>query len=236
MKFSVTFTLFIIALGIVINWQTHQQLVFVRECHTELVAKAAQSGVPAEPTPRQDNSRNTKRVRENTKGNGKALAANFIATIIEIDALKRKSGIVDKTLEKKNLDLLASVNSLDSGQIKILISELLLANKDLKESQRDELRHNLIGIVNDHPQATLELFAKSVAIITEYSFGRQIIYTSLSTWAMEDPMASAEWMHKNSDKFPDLIDQTTRSGIINDIAVSHPELTGKAWNEKLFKK
>jgi hypothetical protein len=225
MKFSIALTLLILVLGIASNWQTHQQLVFVREYHAELVAKAAQSGIPTEPMRRRDDSPNTKRMRENAQGNGKALAADFITAVIETEAFKRKNVIADEALKRKNLDLLASVMSLDSDQIRILISELLLASKELKVGQREELREILAGIANDHPQAALELFAKSAAIINEYSFGKQILNTSLTKWAIEAPMATVEWVRKNGEKFPELIDRNTKCKILSSATENHPELT-----------
>lgn len=224
MRFSIALALLILALGLPLGWRASQRLASARERHAQLVAKAAQSGITHDPAHSHDGMRVTKRERENKERGGKRLAADFIATAIETEAFKRENGTPDEALQKKNIDLLASVRSLDSAQIKVLMTELLIASKDLKEGQREELRHTLVGIANDHPQVALALFAESANIIKEYSFGKHVINTSLTKWAMEDPMATIEWVRKNRDKFPDLIDRETTLRMLSDAAANHPEL------------
>jgi hypothetical protein len=54
-----------------------------------------------------------------------------------------------------------------------------------------------------------------------------VVSSSLAKWAKEDPMAALEWVKKNSAKFPDLITDETKRGLISGTAKQDPKLAFK---------
>jgi hypothetical protein len=115
--------------------------------------------------------------------------------------------------------------------LKILIAEVRTA-KDLK----DETRQGLIGfsimtLSNDHPQAALALLTESSDLFKENGMGEDVVSSSLARWAKDDPLAAADWAKSNSAKFPDLITEDAKRGLISGTAAEDPRLAFKLISE-----
>ena len=140
MRISIALSLLILAIGALVGWQDHQRLVEVRASHAKLVAEAAGSGISIDPSHPEDGVRVTKRERENKDEDARKAAARFIAFAREMQAAQESGEEPGEDNQKKIIDLMDLMMSLDAAQLKIVIAEIR-ASKDLK----DEMRQGLIG-------------------------------------------------------------------------------------------
>jgi hypothetical protein len=224
MRISIALSILILAIGSLIGWQDHQRLVNVRASHAKLVAEAAVSGIIIDPAHPEDGVRITKRERENKDEDARNAAARFIAFAQEMQAAEEKGGEPDEDNQKKVIDLMDLMMSLDAAQLKIVIAEIR-ASKDLK----DEMRQGLIGfsimtLANDHPQAALTLFTESSDLMNGNGMSEHVISSSLAKWAKDDPLAALEWVRKNGEKFPDIVNDDAKRGMISGAAANDPKL------------
>jgi len=230
-KISIAAAILILLIAALFGWQDHQRLETIRESHAKIVATAAQLGISVDPSRPDDPVRITKRERENKEANAGLTAAEFIAFAKEMESMQKEGGSPDEAMQKKTMEFVERMMSLDSSQLKILIAEVRAA-KDLK----DETRQGLIGFAtmtlsSDHPQAALALLTESSDLFTGVGMSSHVISTSLAKWAKDDPIAALEWVKKNSAKFPDLITDDAKRGVISGTAVQDPKLAFKLIGE-----
>ncbi len=223
MRISITLSLLILAIGAMLSWQDQQRLTKVRESHAKLVAEAARSGISIDPAHPEDGVRVTKHERENKDEDARKAAARFIAFAREMQAAEEKAE-PDEGAQKKVIDLMDLMMSLDAAQLKIVIAEIR-ASKDLK----DEMRQGLIGfsimtLANDHPQAALALFTESSDLMEGNGMSKHVISTSLAKWTKDDPMAALEWVRKNGEKFSEIVNDDAKRGMISGAAANDPKL------------
>jgi len=224
MRISIALSLLILAIGALVGWQDHRRLAEVRDSHARLVAEAAGSGISIDPAHPEEGVRVTKRERENKDQDARKAAARFIAFAREMQAAEEKGGEPDEGSQKKVIDLMDLMMSLDAAQLKIVIAEIR-ASKDLK----DEMRQGLIGfsimtLANDHPQAALALFTESSDLMKGNGMSEHVISSSLAKWAKEDPAGALDWVRKNGEKFPDLVNDDAKRGMISGAAANDPKL------------
>jgi hypothetical protein len=226
-KISIAASILILLLAALFGFHGQQQLVTVRETHDKLVASANQLGISIYPSRPSTPVRITKREREDKEADAKAAAVEFIAFAREMEANREKGVSTDEAQQKRQLKIMDRMMSLDSAQLKILIAEVSAA-KDLK----DETRGGLIGssimtLSNDHPQAALALLTESSDLFEGVGMGSHVISSSLAKWAKDDPLAALEWVRNNSAKFPDLITERAKQGLISGTAIQDPKLAFK---------
>jgi hypothetical protein len=231
MKVSIAASILILLVAALFGVPGHQRLSTLRESHAKLVAAAAQLGVSIDTNNPDDPVRVTKREREDQEADARAAAAEFIAFAKEMEAMQKKGGPPDEAMQKRIMEIMDRMMSLDPAQLKILIAEVRAA-KNLK----DETRQNLIGfsimtLSGDHPQAALALFTESSDLFTESGMGNHVISSSLAKWAKDDPLAAVEWVRKNSMKFPDLITEDAKRSLISGTAIQDPKLAFKLIGE-----
>jgi hypothetical protein len=106
------------------------------------------------------------------------------------------------------------------------------ATPDLK----DETRQGLIGfsimtMANDHPQAALAMFTESSDLFKDNNMGMHVVSSSLAKWAKDDPMGALDWVRKNGEKFPDLVTEDAKRGLISGAATNDPRLAFKLIDE-----
>ncbi|RYD21520.1 MAG: hypothetical protein EOP88_11110 [Verrucomicrobiaceae bacterium] len=235
MKASIALSLLILAIGAILGLQDQRRLASVRASHDKLVAEAAGSGITVDSANPEDSLRVTKREREDKEAEARDAAAKFIAFAKEMEAIQKKGGPPDAATQKRIMDFLDRILSLDAAQLKILITEVRAA-KDIK----DETRQSLIGfsimtLANDHPQAALTLLVESSTdpsgVLKMDGMGKQAMSTSLAKWAKDDPMAALEWVRKNGEKMPALVDDNAKRGMISGAAAQDPKLAFKLIGE-----
>ena len=232
MKISLALSVLILAAAAGLGWHDHQRLAAVRENHTKLVAEAATLGIALDPSRPADPVRMTKCERENKEAVAKAAAAEFIAFAKEMEAIEKKGGPMDEAQQKRVMEFMDRMMSLDSAQLKILIAQVR-ADKSLKEESRQGLiGFSIMTLANDHPQAALALFTESSDHLKDSGMmSEHLVSSSLAKWAQDDPMAALEWVRKNGEKFPDLVTDDAKRGMISGTAANDPKLAFKLIGE-----
>ena len=169
-----------------------------------------------DPTRRSNAGRGTRHEREDKQDVARKLAADFIACVEKSDT--------STTAEKETMaELLASVASLDTAQLKTLFAEIL-ANKQLTGSARRKLLFSLAEVASDQPQAALAMLTESVDLTQEGDLAKDLISASLSKWANADPTAMLGWIRKNDGIFRQFVDSNNKVRIVGCAAVNHPAL------------
>ena len=231
MKISIAASILILLVAALFGVPNQKRLTVVRQSHAQLVAEAAQLGISLDPSNPAAPVRITKRGRGNKEADAKLAAAEFIAFAKEMEAIEKKGGPPDEAQQKRIMEIMDRMMSLDSAQLKILITELR-ASKELKDESRQGLIvFSIMTLSNDHPQAALALFTESADLFKDDGMGNYIVSSSLAKWAKDDPLAALEWVRKNSKKFPDLVTDDAKRGLISGTAVSDPKLAFKLIGE-----
>lgn len=226
MKISIALSLLILALGSVLGWQELQRQATVRVDRDKRAAETAKVGTPLDPTQKEGGVRTTKREQqhEDKGADTKITAAEVIRFVTEMEALEKKGGSPDEAMQQKINEFKDQMKALNPAQLKSLIAEVR-ANKDLT----DQSREGIIGLAimtlaNDDPQAALALFTESSDRLKKEGAIKAAMSTALAKWAKDDPSAALGWVRANSTKFPDLVDDNTKSGIIAGAAENDPKL------------
>lgn len=226
MKLSLALSALILAVAASFAWQDHERLAQVRAAHEKLIAEAAALGISPDVANAAASSRITKRERaqDRREADAKQAAAEFIAFAKEMEAAQKKGGPPDEKMQERIMGLMDRMLSLDAGQLKIVISTL----RD-DPTLNDEMRRNLIGfsimtLASDHPQAALGLFTESSDLFKNDGMGRGVISSSLAKWAKDDPTAALDWVRKNGEKYPNLVTDDAKEGLIAGAAGQDPRL------------
>jgi hypothetical protein len=228
-KISIAASILILLLAALFGFHAHQQLVTVRKTHARLVASANQLGISIVPSRPDALVRITKREREDKQADAKAAAVEFIAFAREMEANREKGVSTDEARLKRQMEIMDRMLTLDSAQLKILITEVRAA-KDLKDSTRQGLLNRSLKLLaQDSPQAALALLTEPSDLFK--GSGSLNISPSLAQWATDDPLAALEWVRNNSAKFPDLITESAKHGLISGTAIQDPKLAFKLIDE-----
>lgn len=231
MNVSIAVSILILLVAALFGFHGHQRLVTVRESHAKLVSSASQLGISVDASRPDAPVRITKRERLNKEADAKAAAAEFIAFAREMEESRKNGDQPNESQQKRIMELMDRLMSLDSAQLKILIAEVHAA-KDIKDETRRELiSMSIMTFANDHPQAALTLLTESSDLYEGGWIGTHIISSSLAKWAKKDPLAALEWVRKNSEKFPDLITDDAKRGLISGTAIQDPRLAFKLIGE-----
>jgi hypothetical protein len=232
MRISFAITAFILVLGAAYGWHSYEKLVRVRQVHAGLVLEAGQLGISIDGRGSSDVVRVTKREREiNTETDAKQLAADFISFAREMEAANEDGGGGDSNKQKRVIELIDRMISLNAAQIKILITELRGAT-----GIRDEMREGMIGfsimtLAGDHPELALAILTESSDLLKEKGMGEHVVSSSLSGWAKRDPIAAMEWVKANREKNPNLVSEDAKCGLISGTAANDPKLAFKFISE-----
>lgn len=232
MKISITCSAIILIVGGAWGLRDQQRLNAIRERHTQLSAEAAKFGISVNLKDTETSARLTKRERADGAVEAKLAAKEFIAFALEMEAAEKSGDTTRReAIQERITAMLERIMALDSGQLKILIDEVRAATQ-----LKDEMREGIVGfcimtLASDHPQSALAIFTESSDLFEDDSMGNHVISTSLAGWAKDDPQAALEWLRKNSEKFPDLITDDAKKGLISGAARQDPQLAFKLISE-----
>ena len=233
MKISIALSLLILGLGSVLGWQDHQRHAKVRASRDKLVAEAAQAGITLDSIRKEDGLRVTKRERqhEDKEAEAKNTAAEFIRFANEMEALEKKGGPPDKATQQKALEFMDRMMALNPTQLKLLIAEVRASRELTEESRENLISFSIMMLSRDHPAAALTLVTESPDFLGENGRATQVMASSLDKWAKDDPAAALAWVRANSAKFPDLVNDDAKRGLISGAAANDPKLAFKLISE-----
>ena len=228
MKISLVLSVLILAAAASYHWRGSQRLARVWGNYTKLAAEAATFGITLDPSRPSDPVRITRRERENKDLETKATATDLIAYAKEIVVRGSWNGLGDEAQQKRTIEIMSRMISLDSTQLKFLIAEIRAAKDLTDQTRQNTISFALKTLCNDHPQAVLALVGESPDLLKDPSgMNGFIIPSSLANWAKEAPLAALEWVQKNGEKFPDVITDQTKIGMLADTAPNDPKLALK---------
>jgi len=230
MRIPLAISALILAIGASIGWYDSQQLASIREIRGQLIAEAAQHGIVPDLSNSPGSAHITKHDREDREASAKRTAAQYLAFGKEREAFeKTAAGHRDPAVQKEMIRRMAEFRermmAMEPAQMAILIAEVRSDSGLADDTRRRLFDVAVLALSNNHPQAVLELFAgESERAKDDVMGGGYIITSSLARWAKEDPLAALAWIHKNSDKNPDLITEEAKRGLISGAAMQDPKL------------
>jgi hypothetical protein len=219
MKASIAISLLILAAAAFIGWGDHRTLDGMRSEHARLTAEASALGILSlDPDHPEKGLRITKRGRTDKKAQAHQAARDIIAFAKELEALKKSGKEPDEATQARILELLDRMLSLDAGQLKVLIDEFRASTEVGDETREGMISFTIMTLAKDHPEAALKLFTESEDLIDKERMGKNILSVSLSNWAGTDPGGALEWVRKNGGKYPDLITEQVKAGLLKGAA------------------
>lgn len=227
MKLSIALTLVILTIAAVLGWRGRQELSEVRRTHQKLVAEAAELGISSDSARAGGGPLATKRgIREDKHAEAKQVAAEFISFAREMEDVEKRGQQPDPETMKRILTFMDRMLSLDGEQLKTVI-QAVRDEPDLKDETRQGLiMFSIMSLASDHPRAAVSLFTESSDLLGEQGemMSKHIVGSALATWAKDDPMGALEWVRKNGESHPDLVNDDTKASLLSGVAGKDPAL------------
>lgn len=220
MKLPLILTFVILAAGSF--WGVHETRVLtkLRETHRLVVQEATALGVSADASKSPTQTKATKRQREDSNRKAREFANTLVAFAREMKEMETSGKQPDGEMQKRIMEIVDGMLSLNAGELKILIADL----RDRSELD-DEMRKNMIGfsimmLAQQHPQTALAIFTESSDLLDKDFMGAHVLSAALSQWAKDQPLAALEWIKKNAEKHPDLVTDDAKVAVITGAAQS----------------
>ncbi|WP_035609505.1 hypothetical protein [Haloferula sp. BvORR071] len=226
MKISIFVAVLILIAASFFGWKENGSLAAARQEHERLEKEARELGIDtAALAAGGDKAALAKNRRDNTQSkeaDAKAFAAKLIAFAREMEEAQKQRTEPDENMQKRIIEIMDQMLSLDAAQLKVLLAEFRAA-PDLT----DEMRSGMIGfavmmLANDHPAVALNLFSESSDLLKNGDMNTHVVGASLSKWAQDDPKAAIEWMKKNAKAHPELVNEQTKLSILSGAARQDP--------------
>lgn len=229
MKISLLLSALLAGVILLIGWRNQVRLGTLAETRTRLVADAAASGIPTDDGNTADSSTGRRERRPDKDASAKATAADLIAFAQEMEALQ-KSGEKPEDMAKfqeRILGFMDRMSAMDATQLKLLISEFRAAPGLSEETRQGLVGFSVMTLANDHPQVALGLFTEASDLFKDNRMTQHMVSSALGNWSRKDPLAALEWMRTNREKFPELINDQAKRGLISGAAVQDPKVAFK---------
>ncbi len=234
MKVSIAISILILLVAALLGFQGHQKLTAAREDHATLTTSANELGISIDPSHADAPTRITKRPREDKPWAAKAIAQELISFAREMETIEKNGNPPDESQQQRIMEMMGNVMDLDSTQLKLLIAELRTATDINQEARQGLIGFSIMTLANNHPQAAIKLLTEPSNLLENHQFGHHLISSSLAKWATDDPLSAVDWLRKNRAKFPDLINDDAKSGLISGTATKDPALAFSLLAELAF--
>ena len=138
----------------------------------------------------------------------------LIAFNKQIKEMEKSGEEPDQEQQKRIMDMIEGMLSLNGDEIKILIAELRS-----RAEISDGLRENMISfavimLAQEHPQTALALFTESSDLMEDNPMSKHVLSSALTQWAKDQPLAAVEWIKKNSEKHKELVTDEAKEAVI----------------------
>lgn len=201
-------------------WGVSEQRIVsnLREQHRLVLIEAERLGVSTKLSESFAPDKSAKRQREDSGRKVRDFAGTLVAFAKEIKESEASGKQPDEAMQRRVMDLMDGMLSLTGDELKILISELRN-----RTDMDDEMRKSMIGfsimmLAQDHPEKALAIFTESSDLLENNPMREHVLASSLTQWAKDQPLAAVEWMKKNADRFPELIDDDAKRAVISGVA------------------
>ncbi len=218
MKISIAISILILALAAIMGWSNHQRIQVITETHLSLTNEAAALGLTIDVKNPHGAPFVTKRAREEKDAHGRMVAKKLIAFALESEKFEESGEQPDDSMQEKVVELMDLMLSLDASQLKILIEEFRSNTQMKDETRKGMITFAIMTLASDHPKAALTLFTESEGMLDDQMMGTHLLASSLANWASSDPEGALEWVRKNGEKYPDLITDDIKAGLVKGAA------------------
>lgn len=211
-------TVILAAIGVGWGVREERALAGLREQHRLVLLEAKALGVSSNPSAGDAAGNHSKRQREDSVRRTREFAGVLVAFAKEMQQAEKSGNDEEAGMQRRAMEMLDQLLSLNSEELRILISELR-GNTELDA----EMRRNLIGfsimmLSQDHPEKALAIFTESSDLFEDNRMKNHVLSSALTQWARDQPQAAVEWMNQNATKFPDLINDEARRAVISGAA------------------
>jgi hypothetical protein len=214
MKLPLALTVIILAAGSFWGVREHSALTTLRERHRQVVDEAAALGVSTDAAKPFSPTKASKREREDSTLKVRDFSDKLVAFAKQMEEMEKSGEQPDQEQQKRIMDIIDGMLSLNGDELKILIAELR-GRSDIS----DEMRKNMIGfsiimLAQQHPQTALALFTESSDLMEDNPMSEHVLSSALTQWAKDQPLAAVEWIKKNSGKHKELVTEEAKRAVI----------------------
>ncbi len=222
MKISVAISLLIVALAALLGWKQHVHFGAIQKTHEELESEARGLGISAGFLEGAEGVMISKRGRGDGKVDTRALAGEMISFLSEMERLRESGQEIGVEERKRINDVMERMMALDAKGMKLVIEDLLQASGFSEEARNGMVGWALRTMASDYPAAALNLLTEISGSVEGSDQWQHVASNVLQKLAAQDPHAALEWVRKNVGKFPDLVTDHAKSGLIRGVASSDP--------------
>ncbi len=173
----------------------------------------------------------SKREREERETQARAAAAEVINLAKELERVVKNGGKQSEEYQKCWADLMDQLEKLNGSQMKLAITELRKTPGISADNQRDIIGLAIIQLASHHPQSALALLEEYADLFGKNEMGVDVISSSLSSLAEENPQAAVEWIRKNVDQYSQFDGDEIYQEAISSMAKNDPRLAFKLLGE-----
>ncbi len=215
MKVPLSLTLVIVIACFFWNWRQNQYLTVLQERQRKELAEAEALGIPADSSLPFLPMRSSDRHQGDSRSKVKELADRMVTLFKEEREFEKCEREPDEASQKRMMGIDDDLDSLNCGELKMLVGELL-SRADMDEMMKDDSIGYSIRML------ALKLGESALAIFTEFpdlmkdkhSATQYVLRDVLTHWAQDQPLAAMDWIKKNAGKYPDLASEDTKLAIL----------------------
>lgn len=220
MKLPLALTVVILAAGSIWGVRENQYLTRIREQHRLVVTEAAALGVSTNPSKSSVVTKAGKREREDSTRKAKEFAERLVSFAKEMKEMETSGKQPDEAMQKRIMEMMDGMMSLNGAELKILIAELKGRTDMDDEMRQGMLSFSIMMLAQQHPETALALFTESSDMMGDNPMSKHALSSALSQWAKDQPLAALEWIKKNEAAHPDLVNDEARAAVIAGAARS----------------
>lgn len=225
MKAPIVLTLIIAVAGSFWGVSETRHLTNLREKHRLVLKEAAELGVSTDASKSAVTTKASKREREDGGRKAKDFANALVAFAKEMKAMEESGKPPGAEMQKRIMEMMDGMLSLNGDELKILIDELR-GRSDMDDEMREGMiSFSIIMLSQKHPQAALALFTESSDLLGDNPMSKHALSSALSQWAKDQPLEALKWIKENAEKHPDLANDEAKAAVIagaaqNDIGLA----------------
>jgi hypothetical protein len=214
MKTSFILTLVIVAAGSFWGVRETRYLTTLREKHRLVLKEAAALGVSTDASNSAVTTKASRREREDSNRKVKDFANVLVAFAKEMKEMEKSGKQPYEAMQKRIMELMDGMLSLNGDELKILIDELR-GRSDMDDEMREGMiSFSIIMLSQKHPQAGLALFTESSDLLGDNPMSKHALSSALSQWAKDQPLEALKWIQENAGKHPDLANDEAKAAVI----------------------
>lgn len=219
MRISIAISALILVAAGNFHFKEGKRLMKEREMYTRLGAEAAALGIFIN---HEDPNANVlvtrRRAREDTAAEGRAAAKELIGFAVETMTKEGHGRNQDEEMQKRLVDIMDLMLSLDAAKLKIVIAEFRASTEMDDVMKNGMITFTIMTLADDHPEEALLIFTESSELMGSGIMETHVLASSLAKWASTDPDGALEWVRANRIKHPDLITDDVKAGLVKGAA------------------